>query len=193
MNHNRDILGSFFNRLLPIFPPRTEAFLKNLTGEGLKSLNFRYIFTVDGMTTISHIIEDVVTNNPALTDLHVSFQFYSRFANQQERYTKIANNAKGLWVYGADDAPLPPLPRMVAIDTTNTPLEHYWFVIAYGPGISAALLAEEITPENRLPGEPRMYEGFYTFETDTAYQLIMLMHQMFPEQVPQPIAPEKID
>lgn len=190
---NRDILGHFYSRLLPVFPPRTEAVLKNLNSETLKQINFRYIFTVSGMTEISHMIEDMVISSPGVADLHVSFQYFSRFANQQERYLKISHNTKGLWVYGTPDASLPVLERTTAINTSQTPLEHYWFVVAYGAGISAALLAEEITPVDRLPDEPRMYEGFYTFEADTSYQIIMLLNQMFPKQVPTPISPEKIE
>jgi len=189
---NKDILGSFLNRILPLFRPRTEAVLQGLTTTSLQELNFRYIFTVDGMITISHIIEEMVNKNKGVADVHVSFQFFSRFAAQQKHYEEVAKNATGLWLYGANDAALPELPRMTAIDTTGTPLENYWFVIAYGPGVSATLLAEEITPEDKLPNEPRMYEGLYTFESDTAYQILTLMHQMYPKQVPSPVAPDKI-
>ncbi|HMV28749.1 MAG TPA: DICT sensory domain-containing protein [Anaerolineales bacterium] len=189
---NKDILGSFFNRILPLFPPRTEAVLKGMTTSTLEDMNFRYIFTVDGMVTISHIIEEMINKNKGVADLHVSFQYFSRFADQEERYREVADHATGLWLYGVDDAPLPALPRLTAVNTKDTPLENYWFVIAYGPGVSATLLAEEITPDHRLDNEPRMYEGFYTFESDTGYQILMLMHQMFPNQVPLPVAPEKL-
>lgn len=189
---NKDILGSFFNRILPLFPPRTEAVLKDVTTASLQELNFRYIFTVDGMTTISHIIEDIIIKNKGVADLHVSFQFFSRFTDQQERYQEVARNAAGLWLYGMNDAALPDLPRMTAIDTSGTPLEKYWFVIAYGPGVSATLLAEEITPDNRLEHEPRMYEGFYTFESGTAFQILTLLNQMFPRQAPIPAIPDMI-
>ena len=188
----RDILGSFYNRLLPLFPPRTEAFLKNLTSEKLKQVTFRYIFTVGGMTEISHMIEDLITQNSGVADLHVSFQYFSRFADQKERYLRVAENSTGLWVYGVPDAQLPEMPRTIAVDTAGTPLENYWFVIAYGPGVSAALLAEEITPKDRLPGEPRMYEGFYTFEAGTSFQILTLLNQMFPHHVPIPVSPDSI-
>jgi hypothetical protein len=58
--------------------------------------------------------------------------------------------------------------------------------------VHATLLAEEITPENRLPHEPRMYEGFFTFEATTSFQILALLNQMFVKQVPAPVAPEKI-
>ena len=64
--------------------------------------------------------------------------------------------------------------------------EKYWFVVAYGPGIYATLLAEEIDPEE---GQ-RFYEGFYTFEPNAAFQIISLLHHMFPTQVSPPIAPQ---
>ena len=190
---NRDILGHFFNRLMPIFPPRTEAFLKKMNAEKLKQINFRYIFTVNGMVEISHMIEDMVIDSLGVADLHVSFQYFSRFTDQQERYTKVAHNATGLWVYGVPDARLPELERTIEVNTSGTPLEHYWFVLTYGPGHSAALLAEEVTPADRLADEPRMYEGFYTFEADTTYQIILLLNQMFPKQVPIPTSPEKME
>ena len=146
---NKDILGSFFNRILPLFPPRTEAVLKGMTTSTLEDMNFRYIFTVDGMVTISHIIEEMINKNKGVADLHVSFQYFSRFADQEERYREVADHATGLWLYGVDDAPLPALPRLTAVNTKDTPLENYWFVIAYGPGVSATLLADHTRPSLR--------------------------------------------
>lgn len=190
-NHiDRNLLVQFFGKLLPMFPPRTEAFLKRATVDNLRHVNFRYIFTVDGMIEISHMIENFVMANPRTADLHVSFQAFSRFADQQERYAEIAKMVQGLWLYGVPDVPPPQFPRTTIVDTSNTPLERYWFVIAYGPGVHMTLLAEEVSPENRLPDEPRMYEGFYTFDPNFAYKVLDVLHMLFPEQVPQPIPPE---
>lgn len=189
---NKDILGNFYRRMLPLYPPRTEALLRHTSPSDLQRLTFRYIFTVDGMIEISHMIEDLVISSPGVSETHVSFQYLSRLAPQMDRYKLVAQSSRGLWLYGVPDAQLPELPATVCVDTTGTPLEHYWYVIAYGPGISAALLAEEITPQERLPGEPRMYEGFYTFEADTAYQVLAVLHQLFPEKVPTPIMPERM-
>lgn len=187
---NKDILSNFYKRMLPMYPPRTEAILRGATSSDLKSLTFRYIFTVDGMIEISHMIEGLITSNPDVPQAHVSFQYFSRIAPQLDRYKLVARSSKGLWLYGVPDAPLPELIKTTYIDTSGTPLENYWFVIAYGPGISATLLAEEITPEARITGEPRMYEGFYTFESDTAYQVLTVLHQLFPVQVQSPTMPE---
>ncbi|NWG05873.1 MAG: hypothetical protein HXY35_04195 [Chloroflexi bacterium] len=188
---NKDILGNFYRRMLPLYPPRTEALLRRTSPSDLQRLTFRYIFTVDGMTEISHMIEGLITASPGVSDSHVSFQYFSsRLSPQIDRYKLVAQSSRGLWLYGVPDAQLPELPNTTYVDTSGTPLENYWYVIAYGPGISATLLAEEITPEERLPGEPRMYEGFYTFEADTTYQVLTVLHQLFPEKVPTPTMPE---
>ena len=189
----KDILSNFFGKLMPMFPPRTEAFLKSATREDLNRVNFRYIFSVQGMVEISHMIEDAIVASPGISDTHVSFQYFSRVADQEERYKQVAQASIGLWLYGVPDAPLPEFSRTVSIDTTGTPLEHYWFVIAYGPGIHMTLLAEEINPENRLPNEPRMYEGFYTFDPNFAYKVITVMHKLFPEQIAEPTIPELLE
>ncbi len=189
---NKDILGNFYRRMLPLYPPRTEALLRRTSPSDLQRLTFRYIFTVDGMIEISHMIEGLIISSPGVSETHVSFQYLSRLAPQMDRYKLVAQSSRRLWLYGVPDAQLPELPATVYVDTAGTPLEHYWYVIAYGPGISATLLAEEITPQERLPGEPRMYEGFYTFEADTAYQVLAVLHQLFPEKVPAPIMPERM-
>jgi hypothetical protein len=188
-----DPLSQFFGKLLPRFSPRTEAFLKSATLSDLQHVNFRYIFTVSGMVEISHMIEDAITGSPGVAETHVSFQYFSRVAAQQERYAGVASASTGLWLYGVPDLPLPAFTRTTAIDTTGSPLEHYWFVIGYGPGFSMALLAEEITPAERLVGEARMYEGFYTFDADLAYKMLMVLSQLFPAQVNPPALPELRD
>jgi len=182
---SNDILSTFYHNLLPLFQPRTEGYLYQLKPEDLKRAGFRYIFSVDGMTKISHLIEDSVIRTPGVIDTHVSFQYFSRIAAQADQYQRVAEASNHLWLYGVPDAPLTNFPRTIGIDTSGTPLENYWFVIAYGAGIYSILLAQEITPED---GQ-RLYEGFYTFEADTAYQVIGLLHQMFPSEIPVPIPP----
>ena len=187
----RDILSQFFGKLLPLFPPRTEAFLKKATQTDHKKVNFRYIFTVNGMVEISHMIEDAIIENPMASDTHVSFQYFSRIADQRERYVRVAKASKTLWLYGVPDVPLSDeFIRTTGIDTSGTPLEHYWFVIAYGKSISMTLLAEEVNPADRLEGEPRMYEGFYTFDPNFAFKVLTVLHQLFPESIAEPTMPE---
>lgn len=183
-------LERFYHQILPRFSPRAEEILQHVNMKDLQSLSFRYVFTVSGMIEISHLIENFVTQNPQVADLHVSFQYFSRFVPQVHRYREIAESAKGLWLYGVKDTLLPELPRTTVIDTANTRLVDYWFVIAYGLGVHMSLVAEELYPTERLPGEERVYEGFYTFDPVIAFQLVNLMHQMYPQFVPAPTPPE---
>jgi hypothetical protein len=182
---NKDILSTFYHDLLPLFQPRTEGHLHHLKPRDLQHSNFRYIFSVGGMVKISRLIEDSVIKTPGVADTHVSFQYFSRIAAQAEQYQRVAESSNNLWLYGVPDAPLPKYPRTIGIDTSRTPLEKYWFVVAYGAGIYATLLAEEIAPAD---GQ-RFYEGFFTFEPDTAFQIITILHQLFPVQIPKPIPP----
>jgi len=186
-----DFISTFFERSIPGFIPRAESFLESVHADDLKSINFRYIFTVKGMIEVSHLIEDTIINTPGVAETHVSFQCFSRIAQQHERYIKVAEASRGLWLYGVPDAPLLPYKRVVGVDTTGTDLEHFWFVIGYGAGFSMTLLAEEVAPKGATAGnEPRYYEGFYTFDLNIAYRLLILLHQMFPAQVSTPTIPE---
>jgi len=187
----KDILSSFFQKTMPGFTPRAEAFLKSANAADLQRLDFRYIFTVNGMVEISHLIEDTIISTPGVAETHVSFQLFSRIAAQAARYQKVAEASKGLWLYGVPDLPLPEFSRVTGIDTSGTPLENYWFVAGYGPGFSMTLLAEEVVHDDpEMSGQSRLYEGFYTFDPDLAYKLLIVLHQMFPGQVPEPTMPE---
>lgn len=185
-----NILQKFYHRMLPLYTPQTEQLLKTAEPSDFSRVAFRYIFTVEAMANISHIIEDSTSNNPNVADFHVSFQTMSRLLPQQAQYRKVSAAAKGLWVYGENDVPagaLDFMSRATLIDTSDTLLTRYWFVISYGPGLGMTLLAEEVPP---LAGGSRHYEGFYTFEQDVAYQLISILHKIYPEQVPVPLPPE---
>jgi len=144
---NNEILQTFYQRMLPLFPPQAEKFLTTARPEIWKSRSFRYTFSVPAMIKISHIIEDTVIANRRAATLHVSFQHLSRLLPQKARYQRVAKAAQGLWLYGSCDlaeAELASLPRTTVIDTSNTLLLKYWFVVAYGAGVGMSQLAEEV-------------------------------------------------
>lgn len=188
-----NILQTFYNRMMPLFTPQAERILDSVQPTALQDLAFRYTFSVDAMTKISHIIEDAVIHTPRTAVLHASFQYLSRIAPQQARYQQVAQAAEGLWLYYALDtnpaqaASLLNMPRVFSIDTADTPLVNYWFVVAYGGGVHMTLLAQEIPS---LSGHERYYEGFYTFEADAAYQILHILHQIYPVTVPLPLPPD---
>ncbi len=188
-----NIFETFYYRMLPLFKPQAEQILTISPPETLRRASFRYAFSAEAMINISHIIEDMVIGTPAVATMHVSFQRLSRIVPQQDRYGRVAEAATGLWLYGADDIPpdaLGELPRTTLIDTTDSYLAQYWFVIAYGPGLGMSLVAEEVPS---LTGSERFYEGFYTFDLETAYQLNLILHQIFPNRVRRPVSPERLE
>lgn len=176
-------LKSFYNQLLPAYAPQEETALAQLRPTTLGSLSFRYSFSVQAMIQISHLIEDAVREQPGENDLHVCFQYFSRFKDQEARYQQIAQAAKHMWLYGAADAELAPLPQTTLVDITGSPVVRFWYVIAYGPATMMTLLAEEHASPT---GRQRVYEGIYTFESNIAYKLIRLLHGLYPDAVPEP-------
>jgi DICT domain-containing protein len=187
------IFETFYHRMLPLFKPQAEQILTISTPDDFSRVSFRYTFSVEAMIKISHIIEDMVIRTPAVADMHVSFQHLSRLVPQKDRYRRVAEAAKRLWLYGTYDIPtntFDSLSRTTIIDTTDSSLAHYWFVVAYGPGIGMSLVAEEVPS---LTGTERFYEGFYTFELATAYQLSLILHQIFPDDVRRPVTPEEFE
>ena len=184
-----EILQTFHQRMLPLCTPQAEKLLDQLAPDSLNEIAFRYTFSVDAMTKISHIIEDAAIHTTFPADLHASFQYLSRLKAQLHRYQEVALRANGLWLYSEQDTVDEDLiqfigsPRVQHIDTAGTPLVNYWYVVAYGNGIHMSLLAQEIPA---MSGNERYYEGFYTFKPDVAYQLISILHQIYPQQVPAP-------
>ncbi len=194
MNKSVEILETFYQRMMPLFPPQAERLLDAINHATFGEVAFRYTFSVEAMAKVSHIIEEAALSSVRQADFHTSFQYLSRLVPQKEQYLRLANTGKRLWLYGApdlaDSTPLTPLltsPQVVYVDTSGTPLINYWYVVAYGDDLSMTLLAQEIPA---LSGTDRYYEGFYTFDVNTAYQVIAILHRIYPELVPEPTAPE---
>jgi hypothetical protein len=188
---DNQVWQNFYHRTLTLYPPQAEKFLDSAPTDTFNQISFRYTFSVEAMIKISYIIENAAMANPGVANFHASFQYLSRVLPQQARYAKISQHSRGLWLYGVpnSDGIDKLFPRATLIDTTDSFLVNYWFVVAYGPGIGMSLLAEEISA---LAGTDRYYEGFYTFDQDIAYQLIAILHRIYPQQVPQPLPPEQL-
>lgn len=187
------ILENFYRGIMASFPPQGESLLARIRPMDWQRLAFRSTLSVQAMTQISRIIEEEAMRHPRPVRFHVSFQTLSRFVPQRERYRALAPRVERLWLYGAFDLPDPEEarvhPNAVLIDTKGTLLEAYWFVIAYGPGLSMCLLAREVPA---LDGHGRFYEGFYTFEPTVAYEILSMLHLAFPGQVPPPARVEDL-
>jgi hypothetical protein len=141
------------------------------------------------MLHLSRQIEDAALSHAGITEMHVSFQSMQRFAPQIERYQQIASSVMGMWVYGNHDTSLPLLPRTAYVDTHATPMRDFWWMIASGPGLSLCLIAEEIPcMVNPLRScASHQYRGFYTSLESTGREALDLLHEAFPQQVPQSV------
>ncbi len=193
MNKSIEILQSFYQRMMPIFPPQAERILDSVEKAAFNEMAFRYTFSVEAMTKISHIIEDAAIESQRACDFHASFQYLSRLDPQRDQYQAIVDSGKNLWLYYEPDVEASSAvsnllrhKNVRIIETTETPLVNYWFVVAYGDELSMTLLAYEVPA---LSGSERYYEGFYTFEADTAYQVLSILHRIFPDRVPRPVPP----
>ncbi len=184
------LFAQFFQKSLPLFPSRAEAAVFGSELEKLKSDRFRYTLSVDAMILISHMIEDAAAQSQRPVQLHVCFQYLSRLQDQYERYSGLTPKLEGLWLYAVSDDRLPNWKKMTFIDLAGHPFVDYWFVIAYGAGVSMTLLAEEKKTELRQKITERVYEGLYTFDEQIAYKVLSLLHMNFPDKVPVPIPPE---
>lgn len=183
------VLEKFYQQTLPLYTSKNESVLDLLDKSDLSA--FRYTFSVEAMIKISRIIERAVDTEPNVVDIHASFQYLSRFANQRQAYEHVCRASKKLWLYFEIDVNetavnhILTAPRVTVVNTTGTPLVDYWFVIAYAPGVYNLLLAREIEG----PRKTRMYEGFFTFDANLTYQSLIILHQIFPQQVPLVLPP----
>lgn len=184
------LFAQFFRKSLPLFPSRAEAAVFGSELEKLKSDRFRYTLSVDAMILISHMIEDAAAQSQRPVQLHVCFQYLSRLQDQYDRYSGLTPKLEGLWLYAVSDDRLPNWKKTTFIDLTGHPFVDYWFVIAYGAGVSMTLLAEEKKTELRQKITERVYEGLYTFDEQIAYKVLSLLHMNFPDKVPVPLPPE---
>jgi hypothetical protein len=185
------MLQTFHQEMLPLFTPQSEKLLDNLQPEQLEHIAFRYIFSAEAMARVSHIMQDMVAAGSRQADLHLSFQPLLHLLPPGERYRQVVAAAKGVWLYGeagSNELEIPAEATVRLIDTGNTLLTRYWFVVAYRPGSGMSLLAEQVSA---LSGEDRYYEGFYSFEPEVAYQLISILHHVFPDRVPLPASPDE--
>lgn len=206
-----ELIQTFHQRMLPLFTPQSEKLLDGLQAQQLQRIAFRYIFSAEAMAKVSYIIEDAVIaqegaqkgahkgTSEHLADLHISSQQLSRLLPQEERYRQLVASVRGLWLYTeADregDLNIGKQARVQLIDTGKTLLTRYWYVVAYGPGFGMSLLAEQVGALTEQAGVGSSgelyYEGFYSFEVEVAYQIVSILHQIFPDLVPLSAAPNE--
>lgn len=120
------------------------------------------------MTIISNEIENATLKDNAQTTIFSAFQRYSRFIPQIERYKKLAQKAKAIYVFGVPDTTLPEIDGIVYVPLKPTDqLTKEWFLVSYGTDFVSALATQELTHIDD-PDDQRVFKGIWTFEIELA-------------------------
>jgi len=134
------------------------------------------IFTGDRQTLarLSARIEMDVIDKRISAPLFAGFQQLQYFAPVLERYKKVAQTSKDVWVFGMLDASYPEVANIHYIELGAChPLKREWFVVVNDKHYKRALIAEEVTPEN-TPHANRLFDGVIT--TDPIIVDLMYQH-----------------
>lgn len=114
------------------------------------------------MNLVSYTIEDVTLVDKEKTRIFAGFQRFSKFMPQINRYTRMAEVADMIYVFGVPDIEPPAIQGI-----TFVPLERFdrlsreWFLVSYGETFASALVTQEITDTGTLD-EKRVFEGLWT-------------------------------
>ncbi len=130
---------------------------------------------------MSFLIEDYAAQS-AGTHLIATFQLFSHYRLQIQRYRNIAPRLAQAFVLGFPNETPPELPNVIQIALeAEWPLVHEWGVIAWGPTCAAALVAydeERLAPSRRS----RRFQAIWT----TSVALIEPMVTAFYHAIGQP-------
>jgi DICT domain-containing protein len=116
------------------------------------------------MNTISYEMENATLVDGAGTRIFSGFQRMSKFLPQIKRYTRIAQKAEAVYVFGIMDVEVPEIPNI-----TYIPLEKHfqlakeWFLVSFGTPFASALATEELTNIDDAD-ETRQFRGVWTFD-----------------------------
>lgn len=133
------------------------------------------------MSLVSYEIENITLQDAARTRIFSGFQLYSKFIPQMKRYTRLAELADTVYVFGVPDVELPAIPNITYMPIAATDsLAQEWFLVSYGADYASALATREIT---RIEEEDalRMFKGVWTFD----YMTVKFLHDALTRVVGQ--------
>lgn len=146
---------------------------KLITG---KHRNALFVNTIDMMNIISQHLEDVVLNKKLAVDFYAGFQRYSYLQKQADRYSKLAQVARSVHVFGVPDnveaSQISGL-KLIPLQTQDA-LAEEWFLVINAPYFYTALLTREV--KSSVTGE-RRFEGIWTYDENVVSQADLLLHQ----------------
>lgn len=132
--------------------------------ERLQNKNTQMLQDRKTMNTISYEIENTTLIDHAQTVIFAGFQRMSKFLPQIKRYTRIAQEAKAVYVFGIPDVEVPQIPNITYIALeSHFQLAKEWFLVSLGAQFGSALATEELTNIDD-PDEIRQFRGVWTFD-----------------------------
>lgn len=126
----------------------------------INSIDGEYQFTTSIKTLhlVSRTIENTLRVHKKKGVLYVGFQLLSHFSDYADRYKKLAEYAKEIFVIGVADAKIEDIADNVHIMTKNAYLvRDNWIAIVVNGNVHITLLAEEQPSPN-----VHKYNGFYS-------------------------------
>lgn len=125
------------------------------------------------MSIISYEIENASLVDDASTVVFSSFQRMSKFLPQEQRYRRLADIAKHVYVFGVPDADLPEIDNITYVPLKpDDQLAREWFLVSYGADYFSALATEELTHIDD-PDPDRIFKGVWTFDLS----LVSILHE----------------
>lgn len=115
------------------------------------------------MNLISYEIENATLLDRERTRIFSGFQRMSKFMPQVSRYSKIAERAESVYIFGIPDVTPPEIPNITYVYLKPTDqLAREWFIVSFGKGYSSVLATEELTQIDD-PDPRRRFRGVWSF------------------------------
>lgn len=139
--------------------------------------DLRDVNTVSMMNTISHHIEDQVIKHRMPIDFYAGFQRFSHFPAQLDRYYKLGEVCRRVYVFGVPDARPAPISGIeyIALDPSS-PLADEWFVLVDTPNFWSILSTKEVEGRDPITGG-RRFDGLWAFDAQVVDRASLLLSQ----------------
>lgn len=131
------------------------------------------------MSSISREIEDVVIENGLSVDVYAGFQRFSYLVQQEERYQRLAQTCRRVYVWGVPDIPPPDIRNIEYIALSDDmDLAHEWFLVIDSPDFFTALLGREDVHRGNPAQLDEHFEGIWTHDSHLVTQAVWRASQI---------------
>ncbi|MGM0410195.1 MAG: DICT sensory domain-containing protein [Bacillota bacterium] len=145
--------------------------------EGPEKFSYKFETSIPTLEMLSEIMENVLLKKKSETTAYVGFQRTSRAEAVWDRYHKIANNIKKVFVFGIKDKILDPHPNIELVDLSEKhPLIREWFLVIDHPQGKSMLVAYDLDGLDKSQNEKsRNFIGFKTSNPELVNKAVRLI------------------